>query len=144
MLFPGLSISFYAAVLGRSRSSVAAYRAAAIEAARSNPTIAVAVNAAVRGMRAEHGLQMARLRGSAQLPSWSRLAICEFRKRGFSRREIAAAFGCSLGTVANVLQGRGVSYAVFSGERRLTRAQHNPPGRWTRGVARQSRSILNE
>ncbi len=87
-------------------------------------------------MRAEHGLQMARLRGKAQLPAWSRLAIGEYRNRGFTRREIAAAFHCSPGTVANVLQGKGSAYALFSGERRLTHAQQHPPGRWERGAAR--------
>lgn len=138
MLLPGLSLAFYAGVLGRSRSSIAAYRAAAIEAAQLDPAIIDAVNAAVWAMRAEHGLRMARLRGKAQLPSWSRLAIGEYRKRGFSRREIAAAFRCSPGTVANVLQGKGSAYALFSGERRLTQAQRNPPGRWVAGA--QSRS----
>lgn len=130
MLLPGLSLSFYAAALGRSRSSVATYRAAAIDAAQSDPAIIAAVDAAVGAMRAEHGLQMARLRGRAQLPAWSRLAIGEYRKRGFSRREIAAAFRCSPGTVANVLQDKGTSYALFSGERRLTNAQRHPPGKW--------------
>lgn len=131
MLLPGLSLSFYAAALGRSRSSVAAYRAAAIDAAQSDPAIMAAVDAAVWAMRAEHGLQMARVRGSAQLPAWSRLAMGEYRRRGYSRREIAAAFRCSPGTVANVLQGKGTAYGLFSGEHRLTSAQRHPPGRWT-------------
>lgn len=130
MLLPGMSLSFYAAALGRSRSTVATYRAAAIEAARSHPAIMAAVDAAVWAMRAEHGLQMARVRGKAQLPAWSRLAIGEYRKRGFSRREIAAAFRCAPGTVANVLQGKGTAYTLFSGERRLTHAQRNPPNKW--------------
>lgn len=130
MLLPGLSLSFYAAALGRSRSSISSYRAAAIDAAQSDPAIMAAVDAAVWAMRAEHGLQMARLRGSAQLPAWSRLAIGEYRKRGFSRRDIATAFRCSPGTVANVLQGKGTSYALFSGERRLTNTQRHPPGKW--------------
>lgn len=132
MLLPGFSLSFYSAALSRSRSSVSAYRAAAIEAAQTDPAITAAVDAAVWAMRAEHGLQMARLRGGAQLPAWSRLAIGEFRKRGFTRREIAAAFRCSPGTVANVLQGKGTAYAFFSGERRLTHAQQTPPGRWVK------------
>lgn len=136
MLLPGLSLSFYAAALGRSRSSVSTYRAAAINAAQSDPAIMAAVDAAVWAMQAEHGLRMARVRGKAQLPAWSRLAIGEYRKRGFSRREIAKAFRCSPGTVANVLQGKGASYGLFSGERRLTTAQRNPPGRWLEGVRR--------
>lgn len=130
MLLPGLSLSFYAAALGRSRSSVATYRAAAFDAAQSDPEVMAAVDAAVRAMRAEHGLQMARIRGGAQLTAWSRLAMNDYRKRGFSRREIAAAFRCSPGTVANVLQGKGTTYALFSGERRLTHAQKRPPGCW--------------
>jgi len=138
MLLPGLSVSFYAAALGRSRSSVATYRAAAMEAARSNPAIMAAVDATVWSMRAEHGLQMAKVRGSAQLTAWSRLAIFEYRRRGFSRREIAAAFRCSPGTVANILQGKGTAYALFSGERRLTPSQLCPSGRWHAGKPRTS------
>lgn len=134
MLLPGLSLSLYAALLGRSRSSVATYRIAAIDAAQFDPAIMAAVGAAVWAMRAEHGLQMARLRRGAQLPVWSRLAIGEYRKRGFSRREIAAAFRCSPGTVANVLQGKGTVYGLFSGERRLTHGQRNPPAKWSKGI----------
>lgn len=130
MLLPGLTVSFYAAVLGRSRSSIATYRKAAIDAAKTDPGIMAAVDASVWAMRAEDGLQMARLRGEAQMPSWSRLAMGEYRKRGFSRRQIAAAFRCSPGTVANVLQGKGSAHALFSGERRLTQSQKRPPGRW--------------
>ena len=133
ILLPGFSLAFHAETLGRSRTSIATYRAAAIKAARSDRSILAAVDAAVWAMRAEDGLQMARLRGKAQLPSWSRLAIGEYRKRGVSRRDIATAFRCSTGTVANVLQGKGTAYALFSGERRLSHAQRDPPGRWQRG-----------
>lgn len=138
MLLPGLSLSFYAAILSRSRSSIATYRAAAIEAARLNPAIMEAVESAICALQAEHGLQMARCRGKAQLPAWSRLAIGEYAKRGFTRREIATAFRCSPGTVANVLQGKGTTYPLFSGARRLTPSQQNPPGRWRVGQAPNS------
>lgn len=130
LLTPGLSLSFHSASLGRSRSSIASYRAAAVAAARCDPAIPAMVEAAVGAMRAEDGLLMAQRRGAAQLPFWSRLAICEYRKRGLSRTEIASAFRCSLGTVANVLQGKGGSYGALSGERNLTDAQRNPPGKW--------------
>lgn len=140
MLLPGLSLAFHATTLRRSRSTVAAYRVAAIEALLSDPSIAPAVDAAVRAMRPEHGLQMARLRSTAQLPSWSRLAIYEYRKRGFSRREIATAFRCSFGTVANVLQGKGRAVGFFTVERRLTDAQRNPPSRWQPGTKRAQTS----
>lgn len=144
MLLPGLSLSFYAATLGRSRAAVATYRAAAIEAARSDPAIMAAVDASVWAMRAEHGLHMAQIRGKAQLPHWSRLAIGEYRKRGFSRHEIATAFRCSRGTVANVLQGKGTAYAPLCGARRLTHAQRNPPNRWQRGSRRPSYPGMRE
>ena len=141
MLLPGLSLSFHAAALGRSRSSVATYRTAAAEAARSDPAITAALDAAVCAIRAEDGLQMARVRGRAQLPAWSRLAMGEYRKRGFSRREIAAAFCCSPGTVANVLQGKGTAYGLFSGERRLTKAQRDPPGKWRARRGTRSKAV---
>lgn len=132
VLLPGLSISFLAAVLERSRSSVSAYRRAARKAAQTDPTISKTVEAAIWAMRAEHGIQMAQLRGTSQLPSWSRLAIGEFRKRGWTRKRIAAEFRCSISTVDNVLSGNGVSYAPFSGQRRLTAAQQRPSGQWTK------------
>lgn len=84
---------------------------------------------------------MARPSGKTQLPAWSRLAIGEYRERGFTRREIAAAFRCSPGMIANVLQGEGAAYALFSGERRLTPAQQHPPGRWQRGGKRAQASV---
>jgi hypothetical protein len=130
LLLPGLSLAFHAAALGRSRTSIATYRAAALEAARSDPSIMDGVTTAVGSLRAEDGLKMAQLRGGTQLPFWSRMAISEYCKRGFSRCEIAAAFHCSPGTVANVLQGKGSGYSALSGERRLTKAQRNPIGKW--------------
>ena len=136
MMLPGLSISFYAAALGKSRSSVSVYRAAARDAALADPAIMAGVRAAIWDMSREDGLQMARLRGQAHLPSWSRLAIGDYRKQGFTRREIAKAFRCSLGTVTNVLLGKGGAYSLFSGEHRLTNAQLNPPGKW-RGATNQ-------
>lgn len=136
MLMPGFSLAFHAAALGRSRTSIMSYRAAAIEAARSDPRVLEAVDAAIWAMRPEHGLAMAQARGTAQLPYWSRLAICDYRKRGLSRPAIANAFRCSLGTVANVLQGKGSSYSLFSGVRCLTSAQRNPPRRMRRPAHR--------
>ena len=130
LLMPGFSLAFHAASLGRSRSTIATYRADANRAAKSNPAINAAVKDAIYAMQPEHGLQMARVRGKAQLPYWSRLAMFEYRKRGYSRRQIADAFRCSPSTVANVLQGKGSAYGTLSGKRRLTEAQRNPPGSW--------------
>ena len=127
MLMPGLSIAFHAATLGRSRSSIATYRHQAQQAATRNPDIATKVLAQLSALNADAGLQMARLRGTAQLPHFSILAICEFRERGLSRRQIASDFRCSLGTVAHALQFRNRSYEPLSGARRLTTAQQRPP-----------------
>ena len=127
MLLPGLTIAFHAATLGRSRSSIATYRRQAQEAATRNPDIAARVLAQLGTLDAEAGLEMAQRRGAAQLPHWSLLAICEFRERGFSRRQIASDFRCSLGTVAHALQFRNRSYEPLSGARRLTTPQQRPP-----------------
>jgi len=131
MLLPGLSTAFHAATLRRCRSSISNYRRQASVAAESDPVIRQGVNDAVSSLCPEHGLQMARIRGDAQLPHWARLAILDYRKRGFRLHQIAAAFRCSPGTVANVLRGKGRSYGVFSGERCLTACQRKPPNRWS-------------
>ena len=128
-LTPGFSRAFHAATLNRSLTSIATYRAKALQAAQNDPTILDLVTANVRAIGPEQGLAMARARGSAHLPPWSRLAIFEHRKRGLTRAEIAAAFRCSIGTVAAVLQGKGRGYHHF-GERRLSAAQAQPPGQW--------------
>ena len=127
MLVPGLSVAFHAATLGRSRSSIATYRRQAQEASMRNPDIYAKVLAQLGALDANAGLQMAQCRGAAQLPHWSLLAICEFRERGLSRRQIASDFRCSLGTVAHTLQFRNRSYEPLSGARRLTKGQQRPP-----------------
>lgn len=129
MLLAGLSVAFHAATLGRSRTSISTYREQAEQAARDNPAVRDKVDEYLMALRPEHGMQMAQRRGRAQLPYWSLLAICEFRDRGLSRREIAAAFRCSPGTVANALRWVGQGYNAMSGERLLTAAQQSPPGR---------------
>jgi hypothetical protein len=130
MLLPGFSLAFHAATLHRSRSSISNYRADAAEAAYIDPKLHDAVYAAVQRIRPEHGLDMARLRVESQLPHWSRLAICYYRKLGMKRRQIAVTFNCSYATVANVLQGKGSAFNPLSGVRSLTSTQLNPPGRW--------------
>ncbi|MEM1132752.1 MAG: hypothetical protein AAGH53_07435 [Pseudomonadota bacterium] len=134
MLTPGLSGSFFSAVLDRSKSSIWSYRAEALQAAKADPTILEDVDQLVAEIRPEDALAMAQARGHAQLPSWSKLAICEYQKRGCSRSEIAKAFRCSNSTVANVLQGKRTAFDLFSGARRLVPQQKNPPGKWQAGV----------
>lgn len=133
MLLPGFSIAFHAASLGRSRTSIATYRARAQQAALDNPAVREMINAQLCALRSEDGLQMAQLRGRAQLPHWSILAIAEYRARGLRRRELAAAFRCSRGTIAHALQWKNRGYDFMSGERRLSAAQLTPPGRFLRG-----------
>ncbi len=130
MLIPGLSCSFFSAALNRSKSSIWSYRADALRAAKADPTIFEDVDQIVAEIRPEDALTMAQVRGRAQLPSWSKMAICEFRQRGHSRSEIAAAFRCSTSTVANVLQGKRAAYDLFTGSRLLTLQQAKPPGKW--------------
>ena len=129
-LLPGFSIGFQAATLGRSRSTIATYRRHAREAALTNPTIPSLILAQLNALRADDGLQMAQLRGRAQLSHYALLVICEFRERGLSRRQIAAEFRCSPGTVAQALQFRNRSYDALSGLRRLSAVQERPPGQF--------------
>lgn len=136
MLTPGLSVAFHAATLGRSRSSISTYRRQAQAAATHNPDIAALVLLQLGALDADAGLEMARLRGRAQLPHFSLLAICEFRERGLSRRQIASDFRCSPGTVAHALQFRNRSYEALSGARRLTTAQQRPPKQFTALIPR--------
>lgn len=136
MLIPGLSASFFSATLDRSKSSVWSYRAEALRAAIADPSILGDVGELVAEIGPEDALAMAQSRGRAQLPTWSKMAICEFRKRGHSRSEIANAFRCSTNTVANVLQGKRAAYDLFTGARRLTPQQVNPPGKWEAGMRR--------
>lgn len=131
ILTPGFTLAFHAATLNRSLTSIATYRAKARAATKINPEILDLVKARVRAINAAAGLAMAQARGPAQLPFWSRQAIRDLSKRGWSRRELATAFQCAPGTIANVLQSKGSSWAPFSGERQLTDAQRSPPGQWT-------------
>ena len=131
MLLPGFSIAFHAATLRRSRTSISNYKFQAREAASRDPAIGTLILAKLSALTANDGLQMARLRGSAQLPHFSLFAICEFRERGFSRRQIASDFRCSPRTVAHALQFRNRSYEPLSGVRRLTKAQQRPPRQFT-------------
>ena len=85
-------------------------------------------------LRPEHGLQMAQRRGTAQIPHWSILAIAHYREQGLSRRDLAAAFCCSPGTVARALQWKNNAYDSLSGERRLSAAQKKPAGQFSRKV----------
>lgn len=125
MLIPGFSNAFHRVVLGRGYTAVRAYRAEAAAAADADPELMAMADAACSAFTPADGMLMAQLRGRCQLPFWSRLAIVEYRKRGYSIPAIADAFRCSLRTVVNAI-GRGM---FFSPHRRLTRFQLNPPSK---------------
>ncbi len=143
ILQPGFSLAFHAVTLNRSLTSIATYRAKALQAAQANPGILGMVRARVQAISAEDGLRMAQIRRPAQLCHWSRIAIIHFRKHGLSRRELAVAFETSLSTISNVLQGKGQSYQPFSGERLLTSPQEAPSGSWGRTCARLDPAVRN-
>ena len=130
MLVPGLSVAFHAETLGRSRSMISLYRRRASEAAKQEPALSLLTREIVGTLTPADGMRMAQMRGSAHLPYWSRLAICEWCKRGIAREVIAEHFRCSLSTVGNVLAGRGSGYEPLSGERVLTKPQRRPPGQY--------------
>ena len=134
ILTPGFSLAFHAATLNRSLTSIATYRGRALQAAQANPDIMDMVRARVQAITASDGVGMARLRGTAQLPYWSRVSVIQHRKQGRSRCELAALFRCGVGTINNVLQCKGSSWAPFSGDRQLTDAQSSPPGKWLRSL----------
>lgn len=131
ILSPGFTMAFHSIVLNRSPTSIAAYRAKALRAAKAEPEILEMVTAYVRLIGPQQALEMAQARGAAQMPYWSRLAVCEWHRQGLSRAEIAKAFRCAPGTVDNILHAKGKFFEGFSGNRRLTYAQLAPPGRWT-------------
>lgn len=128
MLLPGFSLAFHAHTLNRSRTAITNYLARARAASRNDPGIQDRVRDMLGNLSAEDGLEMARQRGSAQLPHWSRLAIREYRRRDLKQDELAEAFCCSRRTVVNVLRGAGRSYRSLSGDRILTMPQQSPPG----------------
>jgi hypothetical protein len=125
MLLPGLSNAYHRAVLDRGSTSVREYRAEAQAAADRDPELRRDVSAAAALISPADGMLMARLRKQCQLPFWSRLAIVEYRKKGYTIPAIAAAFRCSPRTVTNVIQ----TSVFFSPNRKLTWFQLNPPAK---------------
>lgn len=116
ILLPGFSTTFWMMAYGRCYSTIATGKAKA----RADED---ELWSAMSMLTPADGLAIARYRGPAQMPFWSRLAIAEYRKRGFRIREIAEAFECSERTVANVVtQTRFLSPA-----RHLTEYQRKPP-----------------
>lgn len=136
MLMPGFTTAYWMQVHGRCYTTIAKWQAQAKCAAERDPELGPAVKAAMCAISPADGMYMARIRGPTQMPFWSRLAIVEYRKRGYGVTEIANAFRCAPRTVGNV-----VRRSVFlSPQRVLTPYQRNPPakrqGRTVQGINR--------
>ena len=126
ILLPGLSTAFLQTVLRRSYNSVRKYKAQARQAAADDPSIERGVGELMASLSTNDGLAMARMRGNCQLPFWSRIAIADFVKAGFSLSSIASAFKCSPRTISNVI--RSTDFCQI--DRVLAAQQLNPPGKF--------------
>lgn len=120
ILIPGFSISFLVQVTGRCHSTVVRWKKEVSGIVPQSD-----VQALMQNLSPADGMLMSRVRGSAQMPFWSRLAAIEYRKRGFSVRAIAAAFNCSPRTVFYISKKSVVTQI----DRRLTEYQLNPPSK---------------
>lgn len=130
ILLPGLSTAFLQTVLGRSYNTVRKYKAEARQAAMEEPLIASGVQDLMASLTSADGLAMARARGCCQLPFWSRLAIADYVKFGFSLSSIARAFYCSCRTISNVIEQTDFCRP----DRVLTPHQLNPPGKFKSNI----------
>jgi hypothetical protein len=113
---PGFTNVYWRHVLGRCYNTIARWQG---EGEVSQEAMAALTPA--------DGMMMARLRGPCQMPYWSRIAILDYRKRGWSVAEIARAFQCSRRTT-HYLMTRGTGWLTI--DRQLTRYQKNPPARF--------------
>lgn len=91
-------------------------------------------------MTSEVALALARRRGNGQLPYWSRLAVLDYRKRGYSRAELAAIFRCGEKTVSRILNHQGWRHEWVTGKVRLTQGQRRPPAAGYGKVEKSPRS----
>lgn len=129
---PGFSFAYHAHVLGVSGTTLRKHLAWSRDLASHDPTIAGCVIANVASITADDGLKMAQRRGATQLPWWSRLAIADFAFRMEGTREVADLFACSRRTVQLALRRLPISFDPLTGERRLSRSQSSPPGKWSK------------
>jgi len=122
MLLPGFTNAYHMHTLDRCQTSIAAYRAEALE---YEPELRGEVAALAARLSAPDGMVMARLRGTCWMPYWSRIAIPHFYKLGHSQAAIARAFACSERTVYNIVNR---SLLLFP-DRQKTIYQLQPPAR---------------
>ncbi|MAC58567.1 MAG: hypothetical protein CMH85_09885 [Novosphingobium sp.] len=126
ILLPGLSTAYLQTVLNRSYNSIRKHKAKARQAAADDPLILRDVQDLMASLSPSDGLAMARVRERCQLPFWSRIAIADYVKAGFSLSSIAAAFRCSPRTVSNVIRNTDFCHV----DRALAAQQLNPPGKF--------------
>lgn len=130
LLTPGFTLGYHQRVLKVSDITLRRHRNDAEVAQCADPTIARSVYENVSSITPEDGLAMAQRRGTAHLPYWSRLAMCEYRGRLPTAREVARLFRCSPTTVSNATTSTGGSFDIFSAARRLSPQQVHPAGQW--------------
>jgi len=122
MLLPGFTNAYHMHTLERCQTTIAGYRAEALdyEAELRSEVAALAAR-----LSPADGMVMARLRGNCWMPYWSRLGIAHFRKLGHSLASIASAFDCGERTVYNIVNR---TVHLFP-DRRKTIYQLRPPAR---------------
>lgn len=130
MLIPGIHNAYHMYTLGRCQTSIAYYRQ---RAAAREPELRQEVEAATRALTPADGMLMARLRGQCWLPYWSKLAICDYHKQGYSLSKIAEAFVCSERTAFNAVHRTN----YFAVDRQNTPQQLHPPSKKVKFTLRE-------
>jgi hypothetical protein len=134
LLTAGFSRSYHQQVLGVSDTTIATYMSWSRQLAEKDRKILDAARANAASITAEDGLIMAQRRRRAHMPWWSRLAIAEYAHQLGDTAEVARLFNCSRRTVQLVTKTWPLAYDPFTGERKLSSTQIDPPGRWSRSA----------
>jgi hypothetical protein len=127
LLTPGFGTAYHQQVLGVSNATLWKYTQWARELARQDPALSEGVADNVASITCDDGLLMAQRRGTAHLPFWSRLAICEYLQVLDDAAKIARMFRCSKRTLYNVRTGQSLNYDLLTGVRRPNSTQLRPP-----------------
>lgn len=132
LLTPGFSRAYHQQALAVSNATLWKYMQWAQDLGHHDTGIGQMVAANLGSITLDDGLLMARRRGRAQLPYWSRLAVCECMQIHRSATTVAGMFGCSKRTIYNVQRGSCLTYHPLTGDRQLTATQAAPPAarRW--------------
>ena len=127
LLTPGFSNAYHQHTLSVSNATIWKYMHWAQFVAVDDPSYAAAVDANLASITCDDGLRMAKRRGGAHMPFWSRLAICEYLQIHGNTSRVAQMFLCSTRTVNNVVAGRYFGYEPLSAARKLSSSQEFPP-----------------